>query len=81
MTEPRETRERLLKTAERLFAERGFKRVTVREICKVARANIASVNYHYGGKLGLYREVMRLAIETMQETTDAARLAGEGQAP
>ena len=81
MTEPRETRGRLLKTAERLFAERGFKRVTVREICQAARTNIASVNYHYGGKLGLYREVMRLAIETMQETTDAARIAGEGQRP
>jgi AcrR family transcriptional regulator len=81
VTEPRETRERLVKTAERLFAERGFKRVTVREICRVARTNIASVNYHYGGKLGLYREVMRQAIESMQETTDAARTAGEGQAP
>ena len=34
----RETRERLLQAAERLFAERGFKRVTVREICRAARA-------------------------------------------
>ena len=61
MTSPRdtETRERLLKAAERLFAERGFKNVTVREICRAARANVAAVNYHFGDKLGLYREVLQ----------------------
>ena len=37
MSEDRETRERVLKAAKRLFSERGFKRVTVREICKAAR--------------------------------------------
>jgi AcrR family transcriptional regulator len=79
MKEPRETRERLLNTAERLFADRGFKAVTVREICRAARANVASVNYHFGGKLGLYREVIQSAIDTMQEVTEAARAAGEGQ--
>ena len=51
----RETRERLLSTAERLFAERGFSKVTIREICKSARANVAAVNYHFNGKKGLYQ--------------------------
>ena len=74
----RETRERLLKAAAQLFADRGFKKVTVREICRAARANVASVNYHFGDKTGLYREVLQLAIETMRATTDAARAAGEG---
>jgi AcrR family transcriptional regulator len=76
-----ETRERLLKAAERLFADRGFKRVTVRDICRVARANVAAVNYHFGDKLGLYREVMQAAIDGMRGTNDAAREAGEGQPP
>src|SRR5262249_10764699 len=75
------TRARLLSTAERLFGERGFKVVTVREICKAARANVAAVNYHFGDKLGLYREVLQGAIEAMRETSDAARRAGEGQPP
>jgi TetR/AcrR family transcriptional regulator, regulator of cefoperazone and chloramphenicol sensitivity len=57
-----ETRERLLSTAERLFAERGFSKVTVREICRSARANVAAVNYHFSGKQGLYDEVVRTAI-------------------
>ena len=76
-----ETRERLLNAAARLFAERGFARVTVRDICKKARANVAAVNYHFGGKDGLYRAVVETAIATMQSTTDAARAAGKGKLP
>jgi len=72
----RETRERLLKAAAQLFADCGFKKVTVRDICKAARANVAAVNYHFGDKSGLYREVLQLAIETMRATNDAARAAG-----
>ena len=75
-TEDRETRARLLNAASRLFAERGYARVTVRDICKKARANVAAVNYHFGGKDGLYRAVMRQAMEIMQATTEAARVAG-----
>jgi TetR/AcrR family transcriptional regulator, regulator of cefoperazone and chloramphenicol sensitivity len=73
-----ETYDRLLEVAARLFAARGFKDVTVREICRAARANVAAVNYHFGDKLGLYREVLNKAIETMQATTEAARQAGAG---
>jgi AcrR family transcriptional regulator len=76
-----ETRARLLNAAARLFAERGFTRVTVRDICQKARANVAAVNYHFGGKDGLYTAVMRMAIETMQGTTEAARAAGQGLPP
>src|SRR5499427_4311924 len=74
----RETRERLLKAGAQLFADRGFKKVTVRDICRAARANVAAVNYHFGDKGGLYREVLQLAIDTMRATTDAARAAGQG---
>jgi TetR/AcrR family transcriptional regulator, regulator of cefoperazone and chloramphenicol sensitivity len=74
-----ETRQRLLSVAERLFADRGFKKVTVREICRAARANVAAVNYHFGDKLGLYREVLQSAIDAMRATNEAARKAGEGQ--
>lgn len=76
-SEDRETRARLLHAAARLFAERGYARVTVRDICKKARANVAAVNYHFGGKDGLYRAVMRQAMETMQATTAAASDAGK----
>ena len=72
----RETHVRVLTAASRLFAANGFEKVTVREICRAADANVAAVNYHFGDKLGLYREVLAKAIETMQSTTDAARQAG-----
>jgi AcrR family transcriptional regulator len=76
-----ETRERLLKAAERLFAERGFKKVTVRDICRAARANVAAVNYHFGDKQRLYREVLQIAIDAVRSTTDAGRKAGKGCSP
>lgn len=74
----RETRQRVLDEARKLFAAHGFKNVTVRQLCLAAGANVASVNYHFGDKLGLYRELLDEAIAIMQQTTDAARVAGEG---
>jgi AcrR family transcriptional regulator len=74
-----ETRDRLLAAAERLFADRGFRNVTVRDICHVAKANVAAINYHFGDKLGLYREVLQSAVDRMRATNDAARQAGEGE--
>jgi AcrR family transcriptional regulator len=75
----RETRERLLAAATRLFAERGFGKVTVRDICERAKANVAAVNYHFGGKQGLYEQVMQSAIRVMQSTTTLAQDAGNGK--
>jgi AcrR family transcriptional regulator len=77
----RETRARVLEAAARLFAERGFDRVGVREICAEARANVASVNYHFGDKLALYRAVLALALETMRETNELSVEAGRGATP
>jgi AcrR family transcriptional regulator len=76
-----DTRGRLLDAAIRLFAEAGFKRVTVRAICRAARANVAAVNYHFRDKLGLYREVTEAGIAMMQETTDLAAAAAVGRTP
>ena len=81
VTHDLETRDRLLKAGEQLFAERGFKNVTVRDICRVARANVAAVNYHFGDKMGLYREVLQIAIDAVRATTEEGRRAGEGQPP
>jgi AcrR family transcriptional regulator len=55
------TREALLLAAGKIFAERGFRDSTIREICQAAKANIAAVNYHFGDKEHLYLEVLRYA--------------------
>lgn len=75
------TRERLLLAARRLFADRGFKRVTVREICRAAHANVAAVNYHFGDKMGLYRDVLQQAIDGMVRINETARAEGRGCPP
>jgi TetR/AcrR family transcriptional regulator, regulator of cefoperazone and chloramphenicol sensitivity len=75
------TRQRILEHAAALFADRGFKKVTVREICRAARANVAAVNYHFGDKLGLYRAVVRNAVAAMRETNELSVEAGRGAGP
>lgn len=54
-----ETRERLLVTAEALFMEQGFRSTSLREITTRAKVNLAAVNYHFGSKDELVREVLR----------------------
>ncbi|MFW6011580.1 MAG: TetR/AcrR family transcriptional regulator [Desulfosalsimonas sp.] len=53
------TRQRLLDHAEKLFAEKGFTGVSIREITAMADCNLAAVNYHFGGKKKLYLAVFR----------------------
>lgn len=75
------TRDRLVRAATRRFAEHGFHNVSVREICRDAHANVAAVNYHFGGKLGLYREVVGAAIDAIRRAGEAAILAGDAGTP
>jgi AcrR family transcriptional regulator len=59
---PDGTEDRLLDVAGQIFAEEGFQAAKVRDICARAGANLAAVNYHFGDKLGLYKEVVRFAL-------------------
>lgn len=52
-----EARQRLLHTALRLFAEKGFAKTSTRAIALAAGANIGSISYYFGDKAGLYRAV------------------------
>ena len=56
-----------MKAAERLFAERGYEATSIRAIVAKARLNQAAINYHFAGKDGLYREVLRAAFRALTE--------------
>lgn len=51
----RETCERLLAAAQRVFAAEGFRATTVAMIGRAAGCTAASINYHFGGKEALYQ--------------------------
>jgi AcrR family transcriptional regulator len=68
MTRPSDiTRDRIMKAAERLFAERGYDGTSIRAIVAKARVNQAAINYHFVGKDGLYSEVLRGAFRALTE--------------
>ena len=52
-----QTRTAILAAAERLYAERGFGDVTLRDIVAAANVNLAAVNYHFGSKDELIAEL------------------------
>jgi AcrR family transcriptional regulator len=58
------TRDKLIEAAGQVFAERGYRAATIREICRRAGANVAAVNYTFGDKMGLYTEVLRHSVRT-----------------
>ena len=52
-----QTRTAILAAAERLYADRGFGDVTLRDIVAEANVNLAAVNYHFGSKDELIAEL------------------------
>lgn len=63
--EDNETRERILNTAQRLFAEKGFGKVSLRELTTAADTNLAAVNYYFGSKDQLLAALIRRAAKVV----------------
>lgn len=85
------TRENILNTSKELFAQHGYHAVTTRRIASLCKCNLAAIAYHFGGKEGLYREVLneiarlhfqksepfykRLVVQIAESDGDRHRLA------
>ena len=79
-----QTRGAILAAAERLYADRGFGDVTLRDIVAAANVNLAAVNYHFGSKDELIAELfvtrsLALNRERLRELR-AAEETGDGHA-
>ena len=76
-----ETRMRLLDAAGEIFSCKGFHAATVREITKVAKANVAAIHYHFGSKDRLYQAVLEHAhLEALRRYPPDMGLAGDAPA-
>lgn len=58
----RETAEKILVVASKLFAEKGFANVSVRDICKATGTTAPVIYYYFGNKKGLFDAVARKQI-------------------
>jgi AcrR family transcriptional regulator len=61
------TRRALVEAATAVFAVHGYEGGSVRLITQKARANQAAITYHFGGKDGLYREVLAAANAALEQ--------------
>lgn len=62
-----DTKRRIVDTAERLFAERGFSATSVRGITADAGVNLAALHYHFGSKENLIEEVFVRRLRPLNE--------------
>jgi AcrR family transcriptional regulator len=81
-----ETKDQILDTAERLFADRGIEAVSLRTLTSEAGVNLASVHYHFGSKETLVTEVFdrrvdRMNYERLAMLEEVERQAGDGPLP
>jgi AcrR family transcriptional regulator len=78
------TPERILETAEGLFARHGYKAVSLRSVTRESGANIAAIHYHFGTKDALLEAIFarrcaamngeRLRLLSLAEANGPARL-------
>ncbi|MGA7537892.1 MAG: TetR family transcriptional regulator [Steroidobacteraceae bacterium] len=81
----RNTKDKLLDAAEKLFARRGFHGTSLRDITGEAGVDLALVNYHFGGKKPLFAAVIErrgavLNEERLRRLTEVRRAAAPAPA-
>lgn len=72
------TKELLVETAGKLIARQGYDKTTSKQICETAKVNVAAINYHFGGREGLYLAVLRRDHQYLLNAEELDALAGTG---
>ena len=83
-TAPEGTRERLILTAEQLFASQGIESVSLREIARTAgQKNVAAMQYHFGDREGLFSAILEFRMSHIDQyrtrLLEACDTAGRGE--
>lgn len=60
-----DTKDKIIRAARILFAERGFEGTSVRQIAKDAKVNVALINYYFQNKDGLFFEIIRSSYDNI----------------
>ena len=75
------TRKRILEAAGELFATQGFAEATNKAIAARAKVDLASINYHFGNRVDLYRSVLAEAHHRLVNLTELQQLTDSNLAP
>lgn len=76
------TKVKLIRAAIRVFAHKGYKGATIREICELAgAANLNSVNYYFGNKEGLYKTILDCMLSEHRKRQELLPESSNGKAP
>jgi AcrR family transcriptional regulator len=85
IAEPKtDTKQRILDSAERLFADNGFEASSLRAIIADAKVNLAAIHYHYHSKEALLEAVIQRRVapinqERLRLLDECERAAGVGR--
>lgn len=63
----------ILTAAEKLFCEYGFEGTSTRQIAAESGANMAMINYYFGGKMGVFIEIMEERVSSFKSHLDAIK--------
>ena len=77
-TDGEATRARILSAAGELFAATGFAETTSKAIAARAGVDLASINYHFGSRGGLYQAVLAEAHHRLVSVDDLQRFSDSG---
>ena len=68
-----DSRSRILAAATPLFASHGLNGVSIRELASAAGVNLSMISYYFGGKEGLYAEILKEQFEGFRYIDDIAK--------
>lgn len=63
----KDSKQKILNAAVKLFARKGFDAVSIREICKEAEINLCMISYYFGGKQELYNAIIEDLVQQQIE--------------